>query len=58
MIVAKDENHAVELANEGEYGLSSGIITRDEERGFSVANRLHTSMAHINNSPVNDEPQA
>lgn len=56
VIVAKDENHAVELANEGEYGLSSGIITRDEERGWSVANRLHTGMAHINDSPVNDEP--
>lgn len=58
VIVARDEDHAVELANDCEYGLSSGIITRNEERGWSVANRLNTGMVHINDSPVNDEPHA
>ena len=58
VIVARDEDHAVELANDCEYGLSSGIITRNEERGLSVANRLNTGMVHINDSPVNDEPHA
>lgn len=49
-------DQAVELANDSEYGLSAGIITRNEERGLEIARRLRTGMAHINDSPVNDEP--
>ena len=30
--------------------------TRNEERGLSIAQRLKTGMAHINDSSVNDEP--
>jgi len=56
IITAENVDHAVELANDSDYGLSAGIITRNEERGLEVARRLRTGMAHINDSPVNDEP--
>ena len=52
----KGVDEAVALANDSEYGLSAGIITRDEEKGFAVARRLQTGMAHVNCSSVNDEP--
>ncbi len=50
------EEEAIEVANDCEYGLSAGIITRDEERGLRVARALETGIAHINDSSVNDEP--
>lgn len=56
IIVANDEDDAVRLANDSDYGLSAGIITADEERGLAVARRLNTGMAHVNDSSVHDEP--
>src|SRR5690606_12875165 len=56
IIVADGEDEAVRLANDTEYGLSAGIITRNEERGLAVARRLHTGMAHVNDSSIHDEP--
>jgi acyl-CoA reductase-like NAD-dependent aldehyde dehydrogenase len=56
IIIADSVDHAVDLANDSDYGLSAGIITRNEERGLEIARRLRTGMAHINDSPVNDEP--
>src|SRR5690606_4921970 len=56
LILADDEDQAVQLANDSDYGLSAGIMTRNEERGLAIARRLHTGMAHINDSSVNDEP--
>ena len=53
--VGSDEE-AISVANDTEYGLSAGIITRNEQRGLAVAERLETGMAHINDSSVNDEP--
>jgi aldehyde dehydrogenase (NAD+) len=50
------DDEAVAIANDTEYGLSSGVITRDEQRGLAIAQRLDTGMCHINCSSVNDEP--
>lgn len=52
----RDDEEAINVANDSEYGLSAGIMTGDEERGLAIARRLQTGMAHVNDSPVNDEP--
>jgi len=57
VIVARDTDEAVALANNSRYGLSAGVITRDFEKGLSIAERLETGMVHINDSSVHDEPQ-
>ncbi|MCU1717949.1 4-hydroxybenzaldehyde dehydrogenase [Pseudomonas sp. 5P_3.1_Bac2] len=53
---ARDEAHALELANMSEYGLSSAVFTENLERGVQFARRIHAGMTHINDIPVNDEP--
>ena len=50
------DEEAIAISNDTEYGLSSGIITRDEERALEMARQLETGMCHVNCSSVNDEP--
>jgi aldehyde dehydrogenase (NAD+) len=52
------DEEAIAIANDTEYGLSSGVITKDEYRGLEIAQKLETGMCHINCSSVNDEPHA
>ncbi len=52
----KTDAEAIALNNDTEYGLSAGIITRDENRALDIARRLETGMCHVNCSSVNDEP--
>ncbi len=58
VIPFKTDDEAIAIANDTEYGLSSGVITKDEYRGLRIARGLETGMCHINCSPVNDEPHA
>jgi len=58
VIPFRTDDEAIAIANDTEYGLSSGVITRDEQRGLAIAQRLETGMCHINCSSVNDEPHA
>lgn len=57
VIVVDDVEEAIRVANSSPYGLSSGVITRDFEKGLTIAERLETGMVHINDSSVHDEPQ-
>jgi succinate-semialdehyde dehydrogenase/glutarate-semialdehyde dehydrogenase len=45
---ARDEEHAVELANDTPYGLGSYVFTTDPEQAQRVADRLDTGMVFIN----------
>ncbi|HEX6692377.1 MAG TPA: aldehyde dehydrogenase family protein, partial [Burkholderiales bacterium] len=58
VIAFRTDAEAIAIANDTEYGLSSGVMTRDEQRGLAIARRLETGMCHINCSSVNDEPHA
>ena len=57
IICARDEDHAVSIANDTEYGLSSSVFTKDVRRGLEVAKRLNTGIAHVNGPTVGDEAQ-
>lgn len=57
IIHARDEAHAIELANDTEYGLSAAVFTRDTARGLRVARQIHSGICHINGSTVHDEAQ-
>ena len=56
VIPFRTDAEAIAIANDTEYGLSSGVITRDENRGMAIAEALQTGMCHVNCSSVNDEP--
>ena len=55
--VVDSADEAVERANATAYGLASGIITSDADRGFALAQRIEAGIVHVNDQPVGDEPQ-
>ena len=57
VIRARDEAHAVELANDTEYGLSASVFTRDTARGLRIARQIKSGICHVNGPTVHDEPQ-
>jgi succinate-semialdehyde dehydrogenase/glutarate-semialdehyde dehydrogenase len=44
----KDEQEAIDLANDSPFGLGGSIFTQDIERGKRVANQIDTGMVFIN----------
>lgn len=54
---ARDEAHAIVLANDTEYGLSAAVFTRDTARGLRVARQIRSGICHVNGPTVHDEPQ-
>ena len=55
---ARDEEHAIALANDSDYGLSASVFTQDTARGLQIAQRIQAGMCHINGPTLHDEPQA
>jgi len=55
---ARDEDHALELANATEMGLSSAVFSRDEGRALAFAKQVQAGMTHINDQTVSDSPFA
>lgn len=55
LIPFADDAEAVELANDGDYGLSAGIITGNVGRGMQLGQQLNVGLLHINDQTVNDE---
>jgi len=48
-----DEDDAVRIANDSEYGLAGGVWSGDQERAISVAKRLRTGQIEINGGAFN-----
>jgi benzaldehyde dehydrogenase (NAD) len=57
VIRARDEEHAILLANDTDYGLSAAVFTRDIARGLRIAKAIKSGICHINGSTVHDEAQ-
>ncbi|KQM24897.1 MULTISPECIES: aldehyde dehydrogenase [unclassified Sphingomonas] len=57
VIRARDEDHAITLANDTAYGLSASVFTRDTARGLRVAKRIQSGICHVNGPTVHDEAQ-
>jgi acyl-CoA reductase-like NAD-dependent aldehyde dehydrogenase len=55
--IVESAEQAVERANATAYGLSSGIITTDVDRGMALAQAIDAGIVHVNDQPVGDEPQ-
>ncbi|MFC8248145.1 aldehyde dehydrogenase [Streptomyces chartreusis] len=52
VIAYDDEDDAVRIANDSEYGLSGGIWTKDPDRALAVARRLRTGTVSLNGAPM------
>lgn len=57
VIRARDEAHAIELANDTAYGLSAAVFSQDTARGLRVARQIKSGICHINGPTVHDEAQ-
>lgn len=43
-----DDDHAIAIANDSQYGLVGSVFTSDAERGEAIAARMRTGQVHIN----------
>lgn len=50
------DDQAIRLANQSDYGLGGGIISRDAGTAFAMALRMRTGMIQINNGPGGFHP--
>ena len=55
ILKAKDEEDALRMANDTQYGLSSAVFTRDLERGVMFARKVQAGMTHVNDASFYDE---
>ncbi len=56
VIPADNAEHAIELANDSDYGLTAAIVTNDTLAGELLAERINAGMVHVNAPTVHDEP--
>ncbi|MFH8625991.1 aldehyde dehydrogenase [Streptomyces vietnamensis] len=52
VIAYDDEDDAVRIANDSEYGLSGGVWSSDEEHALAIARRIRTGTVTVNGAPV------
>ena len=48
VLTFRDEEEAVAIANQSEYGLGLGVTSASEERALAVARRIRTGTVDIN----------
>ncbi len=58
ILKARDEAHALELANDTDYGLSSAVFSGSLERGVAFAKGIRAGMTHVNDITVDDQAEA
>jgi acyl-CoA reductase-like NAD-dependent aldehyde dehydrogenase len=55
--VVEDAEEAVRRANGSQFGLTAAVLAGNTEGGLEIARRLQAGIVHVNDQPVNDEPQ-
>jgi vanillin dehydrogenase len=55
VIKAKDVDHAVSLANNTVYGLSSAVITNNIANALKLSEEIESGMVHVNGPTIQDE---
>lgn len=58
VIVVRDDDEAVAVANDTEYGLVAAVQTGSKERGRALADRLATGIVHVNDQTLNNDAYA
>lgn len=53
IVKVRDQEEAIRLANDGPYGLSASVFSKDVARGEAVARRLDTGAVCVNDALVN-----
>jgi len=54
VVIAENEEDAIRIANDTEYGLSGAVQTGSLERGLRVARRIRSGLVHINDQTIAD----
>ncbi len=55
VVAFDDDDEALALANDSEYGLAGAVYSRSVSRGLALAQRIRSGMVHVNDQTVNDE---
>jgi acyl-CoA reductase-like NAD-dependent aldehyde dehydrogenase len=48
----KDEDEAIRMANDSDYGLSGSVWTQDDEKGIEIAKQLEAGSVHLNDASI------
>ncbi|KAL1311866.1 hypothetical protein AAFC00_001938 [Neodothiora populina] len=55
LFVVDNDEEAIHIANDTDYGLASSVFTEDLRRGLKIARSIETGAVHINSMSVHDE---
>jgi acyl-CoA reductase-like NAD-dependent aldehyde dehydrogenase len=57
IVPVADDEEAVRVANDTEYGLAAAVFGEDVDHALEIARRIESGICHVNSSTVHDEPQ-
>jgi len=57
IVPVEDDDEAVRVANDTEYGLAAAVFGEDVDHALEIARRIESGICHVNASTVHDEPQ-
>lgn len=55
VVKADDYLHAIDLANDNDYGLSSAVLTNDLKKAMTISEELEAGMVHVNGPTIRDD---